>query len=77
VKASRFSSISIRFSSTGSRLTRVKPFCTVEIAEVLNRAEAWEQGYREPTHYRDNPDFDIYGKHTGSQSPGRSRPTLP
>ena len=41
-------------------------FCTVHIAEVLNRAEAWEQGYREPTHYRDSPDFDIFGKHTGT-----------
>ena len=40
-------------------------FCTVVISDVLGRSEAYDQGYREPTHY-DNPDFDIYGKHTGT-----------
>jgi len=40
-------------------------FCTVEISEVLNASEAYEQRFVEPTHYND-PDFDIYGKHTGT-----------
>ena len=42
-------------------------FCTVRIAEVFeNLSEARRQGYTEPTYYRENPDFDIYGKHTGT-----------
>ena len=41
-------------------------FCTVEIKEVLGRAEAWEQGFTEPTHYDKDPAFDIYGKVTGT-----------
>ena len=39
-------------------------FCTVTIADVLGREAARDQGFKEPTNY-DNPDFDIYGKHTG------------
>ena len=39
-------------------------FLTVTIEAVLTSAEASEQGFDEPTHYRDNPDFDIYGKAT-------------
>ena len=39
-------------------------FCSVIIEDVLSREEAREQGYTEPTHYKD-PEFDIYGKSTG------------
>jgi len=45
---------------------RTPRFLTVEISDVLNQAEAYEQGFTEPTHYWDDPDFDIYGKHTGT-----------
>ncbi|MCL2494803.1 MAG: hypothetical protein FWE98_04010 [Oscillospiraceae bacterium] len=45
---------------------RTPRFLTVEISTVLGRAEAWEQGFREPTHYCDDPAFDVYGKHTGT-----------
>lgn len=41
-------------------------FCTVIIEDVLNRKEAREQGYTEPTHYDKDPEFNIYGKHTGT-----------
>jgi len=40
-------------------------FCTVKIAEVLSREEAHAQGFTEPTHYYQDPEFDIYGKHIG------------
>ena len=40
-------------------------FLKVKIAEVLTRAEAYDAGYTEPTHYRDDPDYDIYGKNSG------------
>lgn len=40
-------------------------FCTVEIKDVLSREEAREQKFTEPTHYDKDPEFDIYGKHTG------------
>ena len=37
-------------------------FCTVKIEEVYEtREEATENGYREPTHYRD-PVYGILGK---------------
>ena len=39
-------------------------FLTVKIEEVLNKKEAREKGYSEPTHYN-SPDFDIFGKHIG------------
>jgi len=42
-------------------------FCTCRINEVIEDAHvAYEAGYREPTHYDDNPDYDILGKHIGT-----------
>ena len=44
---------------------RTPRFLNVEISDVLGRAEALDQGFTEPTHYYDDPAFDIYGKHIG------------
>ena len=42
-------------------------FCTVKIEEVFETAkEAHEAGYHEPTHYDNNPEYAIQGKHTGT-----------
>ena len=41
-------------------------FLTVIIDRVLTREEAYEQGFTEPTHYNDDPDYDILGKHTAT-----------
>ena len=41
-------------------------FCSVEISAVLGHSEAYEQGFTEPTHYHQNPDFDVYGKRIGT-----------
>lgn len=42
-------------------------FCTVRIEEVYEEArEARAAGYYEPTYYNKNPDYDILGKHTGT-----------
>jgi len=38
-------------------------FLRVEIKDVLTPKEAREQGFVEPTHYWDDPDYDIFGKH--------------
>lgn len=46
-------------------MIRTPRFLNVSIEEVLNRQEAREKGYTEPTHYRDNPDYDILGKSIG------------
>lgn len=40
-------------------------FMTVTISDVLTKDEARVQGFIEPTHYWDDPDYDILGKHTG------------
>lgn len=39
-------------------------FLKVTINCVLTRKEAAEQGFSEPTHYYDDPDYDILGKST-------------
>jgi hypothetical protein len=40
-------------------------FCTVIIKEVYEDAhQAYEHGYKEPTHYDDNSEYDILGKST-------------
>lgn len=39
-------------------------FCTVIIKEILTPEEAYENGYTEPTHYKDS-DYKILGKSTG------------
>lgn len=39
-------------------------FLTVTIDRVLTREEAYQQGFTEPAHYWDDPDYDILGKHT-------------
>lgn len=39
-------------------------FLSVKIQDILTPAQAREQGYTEPTHYRD-ADYNIFGKHTG------------
>lgn len=45
---------------------RTPRFCTVMIEHVFQKRErASAQGYVEPTHYSDL-EFDIYGKHTGT-----------
>lgn len=41
-------------------------FCTVRIQEVFETAkEACAEGYTEPTHYDNDPEYTIQGKHTG------------
>lgn len=41
-------------------------FCKVQIEEVYNNnTQAWNEGYTEPTHYRDN-EYHIRGKHIGT-----------
>lgn len=46
---------------TGDRIYTPR-FCTVAIKEVLaDWQEAWDKGYREPTHY-DDPEWNIVGK---------------
>jgi Ni/Co efflux regulator RcnB len=40
-------------------------FCKVKIQKVYRSNErAWNDGYTEPTHYRDS-EYHIRGKHTG------------
>ncbi|MDR0287181.1 MAG: hypothetical protein LBI03_05690 [Clostridiales bacterium] len=41
-------------------------FLKVEIKTVLTKAEAREQGFTEPTHYWDDPEYDILGKNIGT-----------
>jgi len=40
-------------------------FLRVQIKEVLFRSDAREQGFTEPTHYWDDPNYDIFGKSIG------------
>ena len=40
-------------------------FLKVKIADVLTEDEARKQGFIEPTHYSNNPEYNILGKHTG------------
>jgi len=47
-------------------IIRTPRFLTVTIEAVLTKAEAADQGYNEPTHYWDDPNFDIYGKVIGT-----------
>lgn len=42
-------------------------FCTVEITEVFeDKSAARDNGFTEPTHYDNNPEYDVLGKHTGT-----------
>jgi hypothetical protein len=42
-------------------------FLTVKIEEVFeNRKESSKEGYTEPTHYDDDANYEILGKHTGT-----------
>jgi hypothetical protein len=42
-------------------------FLTVRIEEVFeNMEDAWEQDYKETTHYKDDGDYEILGKHIGT-----------
>lgn len=43
---------------------RTLRFLTVIIDRALTREEAYQQGFTEPTHYWDDPDYEILGKHT-------------
>ena len=41
-------------------------FCTCEISRVYEDAdEARIDGFCEPTHYYSDPDYNVYGRHTG------------
>jgi hypothetical protein len=40
-------------------------FLKVKIEEVLTREESTRQGYTESTHYKKDPDFEIFGKLIG------------
>lgn len=41
-------------------------FLNITISEIFHdRNKAHESGFYEPTHYYDDPEYDIYGKHTG------------
>ena len=43
-------------------------FCKVKIREIFDtETTAKEFGFYEPTHYK-NPEFDILGKHTGTNT---------
>jgi hypothetical protein len=38
-------------------------FCTVTIKAVYeDRSKAYEDGFTEPTHYKQDPEYDILGK---------------
>lgn len=45
-------------------LVRTPRFSNVRIAKVLTQDDAREQGFNEPTHYWNDPDYDILGKAT-------------
>ena len=41
-------------------------FLSVKIAEVFDSKEvAYQQGFHAPTHYWNDPEWDVLGKHTG------------
>lgn len=41
-------------------------FCTVEINEVYDDdRKAYMDGYKEPTHYNKDPEYDVMGKNIG------------
>ena len=48
-------------------LVNTPRFCKVRIQHVYpNRESAIADGYHEPTHYDNDPDYLILGKHTGT-----------
>ncbi|CVK21560.1 hypothetical protein [Sporomusa sphaeroides] len=41
-------------------------FCTVVITEVYeDPCKAFQEGYKEPTHYAKDPEYEILGKNIG------------
>ena len=41
-------------------------FCTVTIQKVFeSENEAWNEGFKESAHFDKDPEYSIYGKHTG------------
>ena len=41
-------------------------FLKVKISDILTPKEAREQGFIEPTHYSNDPEYNIFGKHIGT-----------
>ena len=58
-------SIGGKFGIRKGKYIQTPRFLNVRIADILTKEEARKQGFKEPTHYDSDPDFDVFGKSTG------------